>query len=223
MSTLKKSWTSKGPNHEVSQPSYSNHTPFNQGTMYILMKGLKVSCPVLLIVHAQNKIGTYYVGKKMISLQKGSGNWSPGSEKMESYLWRNHILQWKNNMMLRYTFKQRHVRSGIFSFHYVLHYLRVRLNLEVYIFQNTISPALRKYSSQQSIGVFYSSIRIVEEHPQNSNPKWHEGEKKLDLRQSIIEIDCYRLFYYRNRKIKTLRGYMIITFKKVYNLILRWT
>ena len=32
--------------------------------MYILMKGLKVPCPVPLIVHAQNKIGTYYVGKK---------------------------------------------------------------------------------------------------------------------------------------------------------------
>ena len=43
---------------------YSNHTLFNQGTMYILMKGLKVPCPVPLIVHAQNKIGTYYVGKK---------------------------------------------------------------------------------------------------------------------------------------------------------------
>ena len=74
LSTLEKSWTSKGLNHEVSQHPYSNHTPFNQGTMYILMKGLKVPCPVPLIVHAQNKIWTYYVGKKkMISLQKGSG------------------------------------------------------------------------------------------------------------------------------------------------------
>ena len=60
LSTLEKSWTSKGLNHEVSQHPYSNHTPFNQGTMYILMKGLKVP----LIVHAQNKIWTYYVGKK---------------------------------------------------------------------------------------------------------------------------------------------------------------
>ena len=44
--------------------------------------------------------------------------------------------------MLRYTFKQRHVRSSIFSFHYVLHYLRIRLSLGVYIFQNATSPAL---------------------------------------------------------------------------------
>lgn len=114
-----------------------------------LDEGLKsaLSCPINSSCPEQNRDILCWK-KKMISLQKGSGNWSPGSEKMESYLWRNHILQWKNNMMLRYTFKQRHVRSGIFSFHYVFHYLRVRLNLGVYIFQNTTSPALRKCSGQ---------------------------------------------------------------------------
>ena len=33
-----------------------------------------------------------------------------------------------------------------------------------------------------SVGIFNSSIRISEEHPQNSNPKWHKGGKKLDVK-----------------------------------------